>query len=353
MSNQDDELALRLWDGLPDMTLEDDGTITPLITEFARRLKAEWLAQGEEPCGYLRKAEYALVFMPFTEYSLPEGTKFYLHPSPKEALHHEFKAATEEEGDAYTHGWFDGHEALIQEAVNRFLGWKLPKDFAPDGAITFQKTYYSLRGQETKREYGDPFWPVGTNLFTADQARAMLEYVLQGEAPPDTQQEPVARVLIEKIRVAVNALEFVKARFSGSYWDEAGNLKRPVEDALAFLKTPPAPQQDAHTNHPSRHYDRTCPVCNHSWDDHYLPGVPLPTCPACGKEEDRMAQEDVGKASELKQEVREGFALVPIEPTWRMMNAGIKKAQNEEGTWGMYVGRIFDAMIAAAKEEGK
>ena len=26
----------------------------------------------------------------------------------------------------------------IDEMVNRFLGWKLPKDFAPDGGISFK-----------------------------------------------------------------------------------------------------------------------------------------------------------------------------------------------------------------------
>jgi len=52
---------------------------------------------------------------------------------------------------------------VTDEMVNRFLSWKLPDDFAPDAGITF----------EPSRD-----WPIGTNLFTAQQARAMLEHVL-------------------------------------------------------------------------------------------------------------------------------------------------------------------------------
>lgn len=68
----------------------------------------------------------------------------------------------------------------VQAAVNRFLGWKLPADFAPDCGISFKR----------ESDYDHPvygrtkFEPIGTNLFTADQARAMLEHVLAGEAPP-------------------------------------------------------------------------------------------------------------------------------------------------------------------------
>lgn len=55
---------------------------------------------------------------------------------------------------------------LIDAMVSRFLGWKLPDDFMPDAGITF-----------TPSSSG---WPTGTNLLTADQAKAMLEHVLDG-----------------------------------------------------------------------------------------------------------------------------------------------------------------------------
>lgn len=54
---------------------------------------------------------------------------------------------------------------VIKQMVNRFLGWKLPPDFGPDCGISF--TPFHPNG--TTR-----FEPIGTNLFTADQAEAML-----------------------------------------------------------------------------------------------------------------------------------------------------------------------------------
>jgi hypothetical protein len=53
------------------------------------------------------------------------------------------------------------------EMVNRFLSWKLPPDFSPDCYIRFDR-----------EAAGAGSWPVGTNLLTAVQARAMLEHVL-------------------------------------------------------------------------------------------------------------------------------------------------------------------------------
>lgn len=57
---------------------------------------------------------------------------------------------------------------IVDLMVDRFLGWKLPDDFAPDGGISFTPMDHPL------------LWPIGTNLFTADQARAMIKYLLSG-----------------------------------------------------------------------------------------------------------------------------------------------------------------------------
>jgi hypothetical protein len=73
----------------------------------------------------------------------------------------------------------------VDEAVNRFLCWKLPQDFAPDAGIRFTPT---------PRQPGwahDP-WPVGTNLFNAAQARAMFEHCLPAlTAAAPKVEEPV------------------------------------------------------------------------------------------------------------------------------------------------------------------
>jgi hypothetical protein len=59
--------------------------------------------------------------------------------------------------------------------VNRFLGWRLPQTFGPDCFVTFDRD----------KAKANQSWPVGTNLLTADEARAMLEYVLDVTFIPD------------------------------------------------------------------------------------------------------------------------------------------------------------------------
>lgn len=81
---------------------------------------------------------------------------------------------------------------LIEKMVNRFLGWNLPKDFCPDAGISFNPTK-PYEGDEL----GNSWWPVGTNLLTADQARKMFEYVTAEECG-EWLQPHQQRVVIEK-----------------------------------------------------------------------------------------------------------------------------------------------------------
>ena len=71
----------------------------------------------------------------------------------------------------------------LDEAVNRFLGWRLPEDFCPDAGISFKPEY----NVEYMAKQGLPpsrHEPTGTNLFNADQARQMIEYILGIPAAP-------------------------------------------------------------------------------------------------------------------------------------------------------------------------
>jgi hypothetical protein len=55
---------------------------------------------------------------------------------------------------------------LVKEMVNRFLGWKLPKDFAPDAGVSFNPPV------------NPEWWPIGTNLFHDGQAKEMVRHML-------------------------------------------------------------------------------------------------------------------------------------------------------------------------------
>lgn len=70
-------------------------------------------------------------------------------------------------------------EDKIKHMASRFLGWTLPHNFRPDGGITFEPRY------NNGTEEGGRHHPVGTNLFDADQAEAMVRYLIEG-LPSDT-----------------------------------------------------------------------------------------------------------------------------------------------------------------------
>lgn len=67
-------------------------------------------------------------------------------------------------------------DALVKAMVDRFLGWKLPHDFAPDSGISFSPSVKS----------DNPHWPTGTNLLHAGQAQEMFKHCL---GLPDTKIE--------------------------------------------------------------------------------------------------------------------------------------------------------------------
>lgn len=75
----------------------------------------------------------------------------------------------------------------IKYMVNRFLGWRVPENFRPDAGISFNPEYNveynAARGKPPARHQ-----PSGTNLFGADQAEAMVRYMVEG-LPADTGAE--------------------------------------------------------------------------------------------------------------------------------------------------------------------
>lgn len=70
----------------------------------------------------------------------------------------------------------------VKAMANRLMGWPLPKDFYPDGGISFD-------GRKDDEWNKNKTWPIGTNLLTFDQAVAMFEYVLAPEQSRGTAQE--------------------------------------------------------------------------------------------------------------------------------------------------------------------
>lgn len=89
------------------------------------------------------------------------------------------------------------NEDQIKIMVDRFLGWKLPENFNPDGGISFERVRNKNTPWPRKNE------PTGTNLLDADQAEAMVRYMVEGivvdpAEKPSIMQPHQERVVIEK-----------------------------------------------------------------------------------------------------------------------------------------------------------
>jgi hypothetical protein len=69
-------------------------------------------------------------------------------------------------------------DAQVKHMVNRFLGWRLPENFNPDAGISFKQTFNEHTAHPMKHE------PIGTNLFDATQADAMVRYMIKGTPKP-------------------------------------------------------------------------------------------------------------------------------------------------------------------------
>lgn len=80
---------------------------------------------------------------------------------------------------AYAQPWPEAAEGSappdrIAQMVDRFLAWKLPEDFRPDGGITFKVELNEDTDHPMRHE------PSGTNLFDYRQAEAMVRHMVEG-----------------------------------------------------------------------------------------------------------------------------------------------------------------------------
>jgi hypothetical protein len=62
----------------------------------------------------------------------------------------------------------------VKHMTERFLGWRLPENFNPDGGVTFDPVYNKGTQYEGRHQ------PVGTNLLDYTQAESMVRHMLEG-----------------------------------------------------------------------------------------------------------------------------------------------------------------------------
>lgn len=140
----------------------------------------------------------------------------------------------------------------VKHMVDRFLGWKLPDDFQPDGGVVFAKTIHFGSAHE------HTFEPVGTNLLTATQAEAMVRYMLEG-LPVSSRLilDPVA-IRRDALQEAVEAVQwFVNVK----NFTAADVIARISKLALQPVPSQSMPSPQKATTIP---YDK-CPTCQLNW----------------------------------------------------------------------------------------
>lgn len=109
-------------------------------------------------------------------------------------------------------------DAQIKGMVDRFLGWRLPKPWSPDNGISYQRPNYA-------HAPADHDWPTGTNLFSAEQATAMVRHMIEG-----SRARP-ALVTSRLDKALANFLAVERAE-DESFWP----LYREVRDAYDEMK---------------------------------------------------------------------------------------------------------------------
>lgn len=113
-------------------------------------------------------------------------------------------------------------EDQVKHMVERFLRWRLPQNFAPDGGVTFEKFGNAGTPHQYRRE------PVGTNLLDFMQASEMVRYMVEGlplaasPAPASGTTKEVVRVFADLISLCENGT--VPGAFRNGVTDQSGSL---------------------------------------------------------------------------------------------------------------------------------
>jgi hypothetical protein len=104
----------------------------------------------------------------------------------------------------------------IKYMTDRFLGWKLPENFNPDAGISFKATFNEHTPYPMKHE------PTGTNLFDANQAEAMVRYMIDGlpsqASTPPTSGQIIMEVVSPGIVTDANGTRYVLEAASSMSW---------------------------------------------------------------------------------------------------------------------------------------
>lgn len=171
----------RHWDGIdkPEYTNHhpinlDDGLILDMLHGGKERTEDPLLEAIKARYGDLVRALGARI-RDHIKTGLTNDGDLQLYQDDEDWLEKMLKDVDGVEAEASAPPKTSGRDEQIARMVDRFLSWRLPDTFNPDGGISFTR----------KTNVGTPqeftYNPVGTNLFTATEAGEMIRHMLEGE----------------------------------------------------------------------------------------------------------------------------------------------------------------------------
>lgn len=142
----------------------------------------------------------------------------------------------------------------IKYMVNRFLTWRFPDNFNPDGGISFKRTFNEHTAYPMKHE------PTGTNLLDAGQAEGMIRYLVEGMATGDGED---MKLETSKVKIDIGP-EYVRAAIQSAV---GGGMKLPslaaekhIAEFLSRVVWPvnPEPTPEANKSIPCGPFHANC-----------------------------------------------------------------------------------------------
>lgn len=117
----------------------------------------------------------------------------------------------------------------IKQMVSRFLVWRLPENFQPDGGISFNPMFNEHTDPPMQHE------PSGTNLLNYQQAEAMVRHMVEGI--PETQAAVAAALMRARDIAATKVQAWLDAEppYSGTLDEIIADIESLPATILALI----------------------------------------------------------------------------------------------------------------------
>jgi hypothetical protein len=138
----------------------------------------------------------------------------------------------------------------ISHMADRFCGWPIPENWNPDGGVSYERFGNKGTPREFKRDTS------GTNLFSHEQAKEMIRYMIVG---------------MQSTRKPDDVAEAVETIKKADWTEPLDYVGIPVQILIRAASTPSADRYDEGYKDGKDHY---CKIANHNME-----GIPVETAP--------------------------------------------------------------------------